>query len=670
MVEPDVAQEPLACTRVDPSAHPRSATRPSGGEPGVDVWDRDRRFADGRRDPLHGPVAGVAHREHAGDARLVGRGRALERPMLAGLGAGAGEDVAVGRQGDLLRQPGGMRAGTDQDVERRGADAPPLAGRVVTQLEPLEAPVSAAIDDLRLRQHLDVGGRANRLAQILRHVLAERGAADHQSHVGCGARQVQRRLAGRVAPADDVDVPGVEAEALDGRSAVVDAGPRQGLQPGDADPGVGDPGGEQDRAPGGDVALIAQDPVRLVLELELDHLPADRELDPEHPRLLVGALRKLGPGDAASEAEVVADQRARARLAADRLALDDEGPQALRLRVDRRGETGRTGAHDHQIEVGAFHGPGVDAERPDDLLVGGVDEHGAVPQPDHRPPGGVLVDVGEQLLPPLGVGGAEAVRHPAAAQQVADLVRARRRGLGDDRELERARRVLARPLVQELGDRAMKLLLPGPRRLEDVVVGQPLGHRVQDRLGGRRVAPSAPVDQQRALGVRVQLAGAVEHVGARPLGHENVGEHDRHVRALVPEALELALGGPGVAFTEHLVVLAVAATQLGLGARQRLGVVIGDEDDRLQRRAHDPQFGRSGPPPARALGSGPSPGATTSSGPCSRSPAGRSGWCSRAGTSTDPARARSRGRDPARERSPAALSATRPRRAAPARSRR
>ena len=75
-----------------------------------------------------------------------------------------------------------------------------------------------------------------------------------------------------------------------------------------------------------------------------------RERAAEDPGLLVGALGELGPGDAAGEAEVVADQRARPRLPADRLALDHEGPQPLGCRVHRGSETGRARADDHDVE--------------------------------------------------------------------------------------------------------------------------------------------------------------------------------------------------------------------------------------------------------------------------------------------------------------------------------
>ena len=66
-----------------------------------------------------------------------------------------------------------------------------------------------------------------------------------------------------------------------------------------------------------------------------------RNVRAEHPGLLVGALGELGAADAAREAEVVADQRAGARLAADRLALDDQRREALRRRVDGGGQAGR-----------------------------------------------------------------------------------------------------------------------------------------------------------------------------------------------------------------------------------------------------------------------------------------------------------------------------------------
>ena len=80
-------------------------------------------------------------------------------------------------------------------------------------------------------------------------------------------------------------------------------------------------------------------------------LARQQEVGAEHPGLLVAALGQLGPADPAREAEVVADQRARAGLAADRLALDDQRAQPLGGGVDRGGQPGRAGADDDHVEV-------------------------------------------------------------------------------------------------------------------------------------------------------------------------------------------------------------------------------------------------------------------------------------------------------------------------------
>ena len=81
---------------------------------------------------------------------------------------------------------------------------------------------------------------------------------------------------------------------------------------------------------------------RVALDAQTDRLPGVREPGAEDPGLLIGALRELGARDAPGEAEVVADQRARPRLAADRLALHDEHVRRPSdARVDRRGEARR-----------------------------------------------------------------------------------------------------------------------------------------------------------------------------------------------------------------------------------------------------------------------------------------------------------------------------------------
>src|SRR6187200_55755 len=68
---------------------------------------------------------------------------------------------------------------------------------------------------------------------------------------------------------------------------------------------------------------------------ELPHLPGHHEAGAEDPSLLVAALRQLGATQAARKTQIVADQRARSGLAADCLALHDEGADSLRRGVYR-----------------------------------------------------------------------------------------------------------------------------------------------------------------------------------------------------------------------------------------------------------------------------------------------------------------------------------------------
>ena len=377
---------------------------------------------------------------------------------------------------------------------------------------------------------------------------------------------------------------------LDGRGAVVDPGTRELLQSRDADAPVGHAGGEQDRPPGRDVAAVAADSVGLTLEPKRDDLAAERELDAENPCLLVGALGELGAGDPAGEAEVVADQRARARLPADRLALEHQRAQALRRRVHRGREPGRSRADDHQVEVRVVDGLGVDAEGNDDLLVARVDEHRPVTHADDRDLAGVpSVTPSSSLAPNSVPGEVNPCGTPLRRSRSRISCGARRGRLGDHRELERALRVLSRPLVQELGDRPVKLLLAGARGLEHVVVGAARRHRVQDRLRRRAIAPRAPVDQQRPLRLRVQAAHAVEQLRARLLRHPHVREHQRHAIALVAHPLEVGRRGLGRTLGGDPVVTSVAAPELGLGACKGVWVVVGDEQHRLLGPAHGPQ---------------------------------------------------------------------------------
>src|SRR5262252_9728616 len=67
-------------------------------------------------------------------------------------------------------------------------------------------------------------------------------------------------------------------------------------------------------------------------------------------RLVVRLLGEQASADALREAEVIADERAGPSLPADTGGVDDEDAQTFRSTVDRRGEAGRAGSHDEQLE--------------------------------------------------------------------------------------------------------------------------------------------------------------------------------------------------------------------------------------------------------------------------------------------------------------------------------
>ena len=201
-----------------------------------------------------------------------------------------------------------------------------------------------------------------------------------------------------------------------------------------------DAAGEDDRPRPQDVAAVEVHLARRGVDPR--DRPRHEDLGAEPPRLLQRAARQLVARDARREAEVVLDPRRRAGLAAGRLALDHDRPQALRRAVHGRRQPGRPGADDHRVVLrgGRLGGEpeqlGHPAElRPHDGLAVDDPDRGPVvvrraarrptarPRPARRaePPERDLVAVEE--APQLGAG-----RVPA----MPDHDRPRRRRLGGD----------------------------------------------------------------------------------------------------------------------------------------------------------------------------------------------------------------------------------------------
>jgi hypothetical protein len=147
----------------------------------------------------------------------------------------------------------------------------------------------------------------------------------------------------------------------------------------------------------------------------------------------------------------------------------------------------------------------------------------------------------------------------------------------DDPDSLEPRAVPPRPLVEELADCLVETLVGGLGGLVDPVVDLAEGRGLQNRLGGRAIAP---VDQQRPLrgGMQAMGAGQERHPGHG--GHPLIGQHQRDLPTGRLDLPEVAQPSLHVGFADHPVVGAVALVELLLEHSKGRRVVI----DRHQHR--------------------------------------------------------------------------------------
>ena len=110
------------------------------------------------------------------------------------------------------------------------------------------------------------------------------------------------------------------------------------------------------------------------------------EARPEAHGLLEGLLGEPAAADAFCEAEVVADVRARSRLAADTALVDHERAQPVGCAVDGRREPGWARADDDEVELVRLE-IGRGARRDCDLRIGGIAEAPPIRKHHQRKPG-------------------------------------------------------------------------------------------------------------------------------------------------------------------------------------------------------------------------------------------------------------------------------------------
>ena len=336
---------------------------------------------------------------------------------------------------------------------------------------------------------------------------ASDGAAHDERHRACVAGEVQRGLAGRVAAADDEHVATRLRPRLDRGGAVEHRGADERREArARRGGGRSRPRRARPRAP----ARARRPPTSSSKPPSTrrmpDHPAGVREARAEHPRLLVGPLGELGARDAPREAEVVADQRARPGLPADRLALEHERVEPLGCRVHRRREARRPGADDGEVDDagraatcrGRTRGR---ARRRRDRRAPGRRRCARAARPSYSTPAD-----GEHRHR-VGRGRLEVVAgHPAAGEAALQHVRARLRVVADHREaaVALARRRL--PLAQEVGDRAVERLVGGVHGPHHVVVDLHARHELEHGVGGGPVGPRAPLDHEARVARRGSCA--------------------------------------------------------------------------------------------------------------------------------------------------------------------
>src|SRR5262245_50208687 len=160
---------------------------------------------------------------------------------------GPRDDVASVVEPDRPGEPLSVRLGADQDEEGAGRASFARPAGEVFDLDPLQLlrAVQTAYDILVA--DLDVVPAEDAVDEIARHAVGEVGAADDDGDVMPVPGEPDRRLAGRVASADDDRRTAGAKLILGTQRRVEHAEASEAVQPGGVDPPVADPVGNDHR---------------------------------------------------------------------------------------------------------------------------------------------------------------------------------------------------------------------------------------------------------------------------------------------------------------------------------------------------------------------------------------------------------------------------------------
>ena len=178
-------------------------------------------------------------------------------------------------------------------------------------------------------------------------------AARQQPDLPDLARQIDGRLAGGIAGADQRHLLAAAQPRLDRRGPVVHARSLELREVGDVEAAIACAARDHHRARPHRLAVADGEAVvpagRIDRIAERHDLVRYRHLDAELLRLVVGARHQRHARNAGRKAEIVLDARRRAGLSAEGAAVEHDRRQPFRRRIDGGGQPGRSGADDGDV---------------------------------------------------------------------------------------------------------------------------------------------------------------------------------------------------------------------------------------------------------------------------------------------------------------------------------
>src|SRR5919112_1374593 len=299
----------------------------------VDELDGDGALADGRGAALDRAVAHVSSDEDTWHARLQQERVPIWPPALGTLPfmhqIRPREDKATLVALYHAVQPLRLRRRPDKDEERMGRRGLGLARQRVLRGYPFQVVLALDRDHAGVEEHLDIRSVFDLAHQVIRHALPQVATPVEDKDPARPVGEEHRGLTGRVGTSHDEYVLANARQSFRLGGAVVDAASRETINAWHMQFLVGD-AGRDNQGVARDLHPISEghEPIRVLHAYRADLL-GRQDLHLEAFRLVHGPPRQIATRKPGRETQIVVDAAARSGLPARRLALYEDGLQAL-----------------------------------------------------------------------------------------------------------------------------------------------------------------------------------------------------------------------------------------------------------------------------------------------------------------------------------------------------